>query len=167
LLSVLRTAEAGRDGILLVEGEPGSARAASWKNPRPPPRRGIHACLGPGGRPPDPGHAPAGSTPESLTFDRELVWRALAKACSNASEHAYAGERCEQVRLTVQICGPRLGVVGGGAAPHAAARTWTGRAPDDGGRRGRDLPMMRTFVDDVALEPSSGGATVRTSRIVC
>jgi hypothetical protein len=49
----------------------------------------------------------------------------------------------------------------------ADGSTWKPSAADDGGRRGRDLPMMRTFVDDVALEPSSGGATVRTSRIVC
>jgi hypothetical protein len=45
----------------------------------------------------------------SLTRPRFLVL--ASEACSNASEHAYAGERSEQVRLTVQICGPRLEIV--------------------------------------------------------
>jgi anti-sigma regulatory factor (Ser/Thr protein kinase) len=83
-----------------------------------------------------------------------------SEACSNASEHAYAGERSEQVRLTVQICGPCLEIV------VADGSTWKPSAADDGGRRGHDLPMMRTFMDDVALEPSAGDTTVRMSRIV-
>jgi anti-sigma regulatory factor (Ser/Thr protein kinase) len=39
-------------------------------------------------------------------------------------------------------------------------------AADYGGGRGHGLPMMRTFMDYVALEPSAGGTTVRMSRIV-
>jgi hypothetical protein len=39
-------------------------------------------------------------------------------------------------------------------------------AADDGGGRGHGLPMMRTFMDYVALEPGVGSTTVRMSRIV-
>jgi anti-sigma regulatory factor (Ser/Thr protein kinase) len=45
-----------------------------------------------------------------------------SEACSNASEHA--GERSEQVRLTVQICGPRLEIV------VADGSTWKPSAAD-------------------------------------
>ncbi len=31
---------------------------------------------------------------------------------------------------------------------------------------GHGLPMMRTFMDDVALRPSAGGTTVRMSWII-
>jgi anti-sigma regulatory factor (Ser/Thr protein kinase) len=88
------------------------------------------------------------------------VTLAASEACSNASEHAYAGERSEQVRMTVQIRGPRLEIV------VADGSTWKPSAAGDGGRRGHDLPMMQTFMDVVALEPSAGGTTVRMSRIV-
>jgi anti-sigma regulatory factor (Ser/Thr protein kinase) len=35
-----------------------------------------------------------------------------------------------------------------------------------GGGRGQGLPMMRTFMDDVVLEPTTRGTTVRMSRTV-
>jgi anti-sigma regulatory factor (Ser/Thr protein kinase) len=88
------------------------------------------------------------------------VTLAASEACSNATEHAYAGDPSGQVRLTAQICGSRLEIV------VADDSTWKPSAADDGGGRGHGLPMMRTFMDYVALEPSAGGTTVRMSRIV-
>ena len=78
------------------------------------------------------------------------VTLAASEACSCASVHAYAGDPSGQVRLTAQICGP----------------AWKPSAADDGGGRGHGPPMMRTFMDDVALEPSAGGTMVRMSWIV-
>jgi len=87
------------------------------------------------------------------------VTLAASEACSNAIEHAYAGDPSGQVRLTAQLCGPRLEIV------VADGSTWKTSAADGGGR-GHGLPMMRTFMDDVVLEPSAGGTTVRMSRTV-
>jgi anti-sigma regulatory factor (Ser/Thr protein kinase) len=36
------------------------------------------------------------------------VTPAASEACSNATEHVYAGDPSGQVRLTAQICGSRL-----------------------------------------------------------
>ncbi|MDX6333669.1 MAG: hypothetical protein QOG05_1009, partial [Streptosporangiaceae bacterium] len=87
------------------------------------------------------------------------VTLAASEACSNAIEHAYAGDPSGQVRLTAQVSGPRLEIV------VADGSTWKPSAADGRGR-GHGLPMMRTFMDDVVLEPSAGGTTVRMSRTV-
>ena len=86
------------------------------------------------------------------------VTLAASEACSNAIEHAYGGDPAGQVRLTADICGPRLEIV------VADSSTWKSSAA--GGGRGQGLPMMRTFMDDVIVEPSDRGTTVRMSRTV-
>jgi anti-sigma regulatory factor (Ser/Thr protein kinase) len=86
------------------------------------------------------------------------VTLAASEACSNAIEHAYGGDPAGQVRLTADICGARLEIV------VADGSTW--KPSVAGGGRGQGLPMMRTFMDDVVLEPSARGTTVRMSRIV-
>jgi hypothetical protein len=62
--------------------------------------------------------------------------------------------------LTAQIRASHLEIAVAGDS------TWKPPAADDGGGRGHGLPMMRTFTDYVALEPSADGTTVRMSRIV-
>jgi PAS domain S-box-containing protein len=86
------------------------------------------------------------------------VTLAASEACSNAIEHAYGGDPAGQVRLAADICGPRLEIV------VADDSTW--KPSVAGGGRGQGLPMMRTFMDDVVLEPSAHGTTVRMSRTV-
>ena len=63
-----------------------------------------------------------------------------------------------QVTMTAEIRGSRLDIV--------VADTSTWKPSAAGGGRGQGLPMMRTFMDDVVLEPSARGTTVRMSRTV-
>jgi PAS domain S-box-containing protein len=86
------------------------------------------------------------------------VTLAASEACSNAIEHAYGGDPAGQVTLTADIRGSRLDIV--------VADTSTWKPSVAGGGRGQGLPMMRTFMDDVVLEPSARGTTVRMSRTV-
>ena len=86
------------------------------------------------------------------------VTLAASEACSNAIEHAYGGDPAGQVTLTAEIRGSRLDIV--------VADTSTWKPSVAGGGRGQGLPMMRTFMDDVVLEPSARGTTVRMSRTV-
>jgi len=86
------------------------------------------------------------------------VTLAASEACSNAIEHAYGGDPAGQVTMTAEIRGSRLDIV--------VADTSTWKPSVAGGGRGQGLPMMRTFMDDVVLEPSARGTTVRMSRTV-
>jgi PAS domain S-box-containing protein len=86
------------------------------------------------------------------------VTLAASEACSNAIEHAYGGDPAGQVTLTADIRGSRLDIV--------VADTSTWKPSVASGGRGQGLPMMRTFMDDVVLEPSARGTTVRMSRTV-
>jgi anti-sigma regulatory factor (Ser/Thr protein kinase) len=89
----------------------------------------------------------------------DQVVLAASEACSNAIEHAYAGDPTEQVRVTAQICGPCLELV------VADSSTWKPSAADQGDR-GHGLTMMGTFMDDVVIEPGPRGTTVRMTREV-
>jgi PAS domain S-box-containing protein len=84
---------------------------------------------------------------------------AAGEACSNAIEHAYAGDPTGQVKVTAHIWGPRLELVVEDSA------TWKPSAPDRGDR-GHGLVMMRTFMDEIAIESSPAGTTVRMTRDV-
>jgi anti-sigma regulatory factor (Ser/Thr protein kinase) len=86
------------------------------------------------------------------------VTLAASEACSNAIEHAYGGDPAGQVTLAADIRGTRLEIV------VADGSAW--KPSVAGGGRGQGLPMMRTFMDDVVLEPSARGTTVRMSRTV-
>ena len=74
-------------------------------------------------------------------------------------DHNDAGDPTEQVRVTAQICGPYLELV------VADSSTWKPSAADQGDR-GHGLIMMRTFMDDVVIEPGPAGTTVRMTREV-
>ena len=74
------------------------------------------------------------------------VTLAASEACSNAIEHAYGGDPAGQVTLTAEIRGSRLDIVVAEELKDPSS-PWRWR--------GQGLPMMRTFMDDVVLEPSA------------
>jgi anti-sigma regulatory factor (Ser/Thr protein kinase)/putative methionine-R-sulfoxide reductase with GAF domain len=79
---------------------------------------------------------------------------AVSEACANAIEHAY-GPR----HATIEV---RAALVDGEAAVSIIDRgSW--RAPR-GGNRGRGIPIMREFMDDVTIERGPGGTTVNLQR---
>jgi anti-sigma regulatory factor (Ser/Thr protein kinase) len=79
---------------------------------------------------------------------------AVSEACANAIEHAYGPEHA-----TIEV---RASLVDGEAAVSIIDRgSW--REPR-GGNRGRGIPIMREFMDDVAIERGPGGTMVNLHR---
>jgi anti-sigma regulatory factor (Ser/Thr protein kinase) len=79
---------------------------------------------------------------------------AVSEACANSIEHAY---------------GPRNGAVELRASLRDGIATVTirdrGRWREPrGGNRGRGIPIMREFMDDVSIERAAGGTTVHLRR---
>ena len=81
---------------------------------------------------------------------------AVSEACANSIEHAY---------------GPRDGTV------HVRASLVEGEAevtirdrgkwrPPRGNNRGKGIPMMEEFMDDVSVEPGENGTTVKLTRLL-
>ena len=79
---------------------------------------------------------------------------ALSEACANAIEHAY-GLRDETIHLRASL---RDGVATVTIRDHGE---W--REPR-GGNRGRGIPIMREFMDEVSVEPDALGTTVNLTR---
>jgi serine phosphatase RsbU (regulator of sigma subunit)/anti-sigma regulatory factor (Ser/Thr protein kinase) len=79
---------------------------------------------------------------------------AVSEACANAIEHAY-GLRDETIHLRASL---RDGVATVTISDHGE---W--REPR-GGNRGRGIPIMREFMDEVSVEPEPQGTTVSLTR---
>jgi serine phosphatase RsbU (regulator of sigma subunit)/anti-sigma regulatory factor (Ser/Thr protein kinase) len=111
------------------------------------------------------------STPSQLVTARHLVRRwveanegtdddcaafaiAVSEACANAIEHAY-GLRDDTVELRASLTD---GVATVTVRDHGEWRE------SRGGNRGRGIPIMHEFMDDVSVEPSPQGTTVTLSR---
>ncbi len=79
---------------------------------------------------------------------------AVSEACANSIEHAY-GPRDGKVQV-------RASLVDGEAEVTIRDRgKW--REPRDG-NRGRGIPIMEEFMDDVSVEPGENGTTVKLVR---
>ncbi|HSD25130.1 MAG TPA: SpoIIE family protein phosphatase [Solirubrobacterales bacterium] len=79
---------------------------------------------------------------------------AVSEACANSIEHAY-GPKDETIDV-------RASLVNGDATVTISDHgKW--REPR-GGNRGRGIPIMREFMDEVSVEPSEQGTTVRLTR---
>jgi serine phosphatase RsbU (regulator of sigma subunit)/anti-sigma regulatory factor (Ser/Thr protein kinase) len=79
---------------------------------------------------------------------------AVSEACANAIEHAYGPQRA-----MIEV---RASLVDGVAA--VSIGDWgTWRQPR-GGNRGRGIPIMREFMDDVSIERAERGTTVNLRR---
>ena len=78
----------------------------------------------------------------------------VSEACANAIEHAYASDCAREVEVTARLDDRRIEIV------IADTSTWK---PSQAGRsdRGRGLTMMRAFMDEVHVDPSPSGSTVR------
>jgi serine phosphatase RsbU (regulator of sigma subunit)/anti-sigma regulatory factor (Ser/Thr protein kinase) len=79
---------------------------------------------------------------------------AVTEACANAVEHAYGpGDAAMDLTADVED----------GVATVTIRDRGAWREPR-GGNRGRGIPVMREFMDDVAIDTGEGGTTVRLSR---
>lgn len=94
--------------------------------------------------------------PPQLAVDALL---AVGEAMANAVEHGHRDHQDGMVTMRAAVTGETL---------HLSV-TDTGRwktpVPDD--RRGRGVLLMRALMDDVVVEPSSSGTTVRMSVSLC
>src|SRR4029077_7031582 len=79
---------------------------------------------------------------------------AVTEACANAIEHAY-GLRDETIELRASL---EDGVANVTIRDHGSWKE------SQGGNRGRGIPIMREFMDDVSVESTDEGTTVRLSR---
>jgi anti-sigma regulatory factor (Ser/Thr protein kinase) len=79
---------------------------------------------------------------------------AVSEACANSIEHAY-GPRQETVELRARLSD--------GVAEVTIRDHGNWREPR-GGNRGRGIPIMREFMDDVSIERTEGGTTVDLRR---
>jgi anti-sigma regulatory factor (Ser/Thr protein kinase) len=79
---------------------------------------------------------------------------AVSEACANSIEHAY-GPRHETVELRARLSD--------GIAEVTIRDHGNWREPR-GGNRGRGIPIMREFMDDVSIERTEGGTTVDLRR---
>ena len=79
---------------------------------------------------------------------------AVSEACANSIEHAY-GLRDETIELHASLTDDEARVM---IRDHGQ---W--REPR-GGNRGRGIPIMREFMDEVSVEPSPEGTTVSLTR---
>jgi serine phosphatase RsbU (regulator of sigma subunit)/anti-sigma regulatory factor (Ser/Thr protein kinase) len=111
------------------------------------------------------------ASPEQLMTSRRLIRRwveanngtdddcaafaiAVSEACANSIEHAY-GLRDETIELRASLLN--------GDATVTIRDHGRWREPR-GGNRGRGIPIMREFMDEVSVEPSDQGTTVRLTR---
>ena len=79
---------------------------------------------------------------------------AVTEACANAIEHAY-GLRDETIELRAWL---EDGVATVTIRDHGSWRE------SRGGNRGRGIPIMREFMDEVSVDPTDKGTTVRLAR---
>ena len=79
---------------------------------------------------------------------------AISEACANAIEHAYGPEDA-----TIQV----RAILANGMASVTIRDHGRWRKPR-GGTRGRGIPIMREFMDDVSIERAEGGTTVTLRR---
>ena len=79
---------------------------------------------------------------------------AVSEACANSIEHAY-GPGDETIALRASLAD--------GVATVTIRDHGRWRAPR-GGNRGRGIPIMREFMDEVSVEPSEQGTTVHLTR---
>ena len=79
---------------------------------------------------------------------------AVTEACANAIEHAY-GLRDETIELRASL---EDGVATVTIRDHGSWRE------SRGGNRGRGIPIMREFMDEVSVDPTDQGTTVRLAR---
>jgi serine phosphatase RsbU (regulator of sigma subunit)/anti-sigma regulatory factor (Ser/Thr protein kinase) len=79
---------------------------------------------------------------------------AVTEACANSVEHAYGPEDA-----TISVTAARVD----GIATVTVGDTGGWREPR-GGNRGRGIPVMREFMDDVEIDRGEDGTTVRLSR---
>ena len=79
---------------------------------------------------------------------------AVTEACANAIEHAY-GLRDETIELRAWL---EDGVATVTIRDHGSWRE------SRGGNRGRGIPIMREFMDEVSVDPTDQGTTVRLAR---
>jgi PAS domain S-box-containing protein len=84
---------------------------------------------------------------------------AASEACSNVIEHAYGGDPARQMMITALISGSCLELT------VADSGQWKRSLPDRGDR-GHGLRIMRTFMDEIVIEPGRSGTVVRMSREV-
>ena len=81
---------------------------------------------------------------------------AVSEACANSIEHAY-GPRDGTVRV-------RASLAEGEAEVTIRDRgKWR---PPRGNNRGKGIPMMEEFMDDVSVEPGENGTTVKLTRLL-
>jgi serine phosphatase RsbU (regulator of sigma subunit)/anti-sigma regulatory factor (Ser/Thr protein kinase) len=80
---------------------------------------------------------------------------AVTEACANAIEHAY-GLRDETIELRASL---EDGVANVTIRDHGS---W--KESQEGNRGGRGIPIMREFMDEVSVESTDEGTTVRLSR---
>jgi serine phosphatase RsbU (regulator of sigma subunit)/anti-sigma regulatory factor (Ser/Thr protein kinase) len=111
------------------------------------------------------------ASPEQLMTSRRLIRRwveanngtdddcaafaiAVSEACANSIEHAY-GLRDDTIEVRASLLN--------GDATVTIRDHGRWREPR-GGNRGRGIPIMREFMDEVSVEPSDQGTTVRLTR---
>jgi anti-sigma regulatory factor (Ser/Thr protein kinase) len=82
--------------------------------------------------------------------DRDAVVLAVNEATANAIEHGAQGHG--RVELAAYVDGDRLEIT------IADRGTWTGRP--GAANRGRGLLLMRALMDEVEIQPGSGGTRV-------
>ena len=79
---------------------------------------------------------------------------AVTEACANAVEHAY-GPGDAMIDLSAELDEGEATVT---------VRDRGGWREPRGGNRGRGIPVMNEFMDDVAIETGEGGTTVKLVR---
>jgi serine phosphatase RsbU (regulator of sigma subunit)/anti-sigma regulatory factor (Ser/Thr protein kinase) len=79
---------------------------------------------------------------------------AVTEACANAVEHAY-GPDDANIEIRARLAGDQATV---------AVRDRGGWRPPRGENRGRGIPVMREFMDDVVIESEEDGTTVELRR---
>jgi anti-sigma regulatory factor (Ser/Thr protein kinase) len=86
----------------------------------------------------------------------EEVLVALSEACTNALEHAYAGQDLGSVEVHATIDAGNLEMV---VADHGA---W--KEPLDRGNRGRGRKLMENLMDHAVIESGPAGTVVRMQK---
>jgi serine phosphatase RsbU (regulator of sigma subunit)/anti-sigma regulatory factor (Ser/Thr protein kinase) len=79
---------------------------------------------------------------------------AVSEACANSIEHAYGPQNA-----TIEV---RAALVNGDAT--VSISDWGAWREPRGGNRGRGIPIMREFMDDVSIERAERGTTVNLRR---